>query len=181
MDKDARIAQLEAQLRRDRDQFAFYAQNHRAKPGGHEEGTDTCRKALANERMVEEIDVLLDNDQPAPITHPELVQALQKPGEDILAGFSPLKADVLHMAFGVLCEAGELGDPIKAWAFYGKELDRENVVEEMGDLEFFLQGLRRRLGVTREETLNWNIQKLSTRYAALNYSDAAAIARADKA
>ena len=59
MDDAARIAALEAQLRKDRDQFAFYAGNHRAKPGGKTPGTDTFEKASANEDMVREIDAVL--------------------------------------------------------------------------------------------------------------------------
>ena len=43
-------------------------------------------------------------------------------------------------------------------------IDRENVIEELGDLEFYMEGVRQNLGITREETLNHNIQKLSKRY-----------------
>lgn len=114
-------------------------------------------------------------------THPELVAALQKSGEAILATLTPTQADVVHMALGTCSEAGELADAIKRWAIYGKDLDRANVVEELGDLEFYLEGIRRKLGVTREETLEANIDKLSVRYAGLQYSDRAAIERADKA
>ena len=65
-------------------------------------------------------------------------------------------------------------------AIYGKPLDRENVIEELGDLEFYMEGLRQGLGITREETLQANVAKLGARYAAGKYSDKAAIARADK-
>ena len=68
----------------------------------------------------------------------------------------------------------------KKHAIYNKPLDRDNVVEELGDIEFYLQQLRVRLSITREETLHANVQKLRKRYAS-GYSDAAAQARADKA
>lgn len=114
------------------------------------------------------------------ITHHELVTALVKPGADIIAELSPEKAHTLHMAVGIAGEAGELLDAIKKHVIYNKPLDRENVIEELGDLEFYMEGLRQGVGVTREETLVANIAKLSVRYAGLNYSNAAAQARADK-
>lgn len=48
-----------ALLRKCRDQFAFYASNHRAKPGGTDPESDTGQKAEANEQFVREIDDFL--------------------------------------------------------------------------------------------------------------------------
>ena len=114
------------------------------------------------------------------ITHPEMVAGLKKPGAAIAASLTPEKADALHMAVGASGEAGELLDGIKKWVVYEKELDRENIVEELGDLEFYLEGLRAGLGITREETLAHNITKLGKRYEGLQYSNEAAQLRADK-
>lgn len=115
------------------------------------------------------------------ITHPELVAALAKPGADLIAGLTPESAHLLHMAVGVAGEAGELLDAVKKHAVYVRPIDRENVVEELGDLEFYMEGIRAGLGITREEVLAANIAKLSKRYAGGTYSNAAAQARADKA
>lgn len=115
------------------------------------------------------------------ITHPALVQALAKPSEAVVASLTPATAHLLHMAVGVSGEAGELLDAVKKAAIYVKPIDRENVIEELGDLEFYMEGLRQGLGITREETLAANISKLSARYSRLTYSDEAAQARADKA
>lgn len=112
-------------------------------------------------------------------THPELVHRLTKPGLHILQTLTPLKVEYIHMALGITTEAGELGDAIKAHAIYGKELDRANIIEELGDLEFFMERLRDLMDISREETLEANIDKLQTRYAK-GYSDAAAQARVDK-
>lgn len=114
------------------------------------------------------------------ITHPQLVAALKKSGEALIATLDPQKADLQHMAIGVAGEAGELLDGVKKHTIYGKELDRANIVEELGDLEFYLEGIRQNAGITREECLEGNIAKLSKRYEKLTFSDAAAIARADK-
>jgi NTP pyrophosphatase (non-canonical NTP hydrolase) len=115
------------------------------------------------------------------ITHPELVKALAKPGQKIIDGLNPISAHNIHMAIGIVGEAGELIDAIKKQAIYCKELDLTNVIEELGDLEFYMEGLRASLGITREQTLEANIAKLSKRYASLTYTDKAAQERADKA
>lgn len=112
--------------------------------------------------------------------HSDLVAALIKPGQNIINELTPEKANLWHMASCIPGEAGELFDAVKRHAIYGKEIDRENVVEELGDLEFYMEGLRAQLGITREETVAHNINKLSARYQSLSYSNEAAIARADK-
>lgn len=114
------------------------------------------------------------------INYAAMVAALAKPGGAILTRLTPDRCHLLHMAVGVSGEAGELLDAVKKVAIYGKPLDRENVIEELGDLEFYMEGLRQGLGITREETLQANVAKLGARYAAGKYSDKAAIARADK-
>lgn len=114
------------------------------------------------------------------ITHPELVAALVKPGQDIIDSLTPEKAHLWHMASCVPSEAGELFDAIKKHVIYNKPLDRENVVEEIGDIAFYLEGIMSTLGITREEALAANIAKLGKRYVGLTYSDKSAQDRADK-
>lgn len=114
------------------------------------------------------------------VTHPELVAALAKPGADIVATLTAEDAHSLHMAVGIAGEAGELLDAVKKAAIYRKPIDRANVVEELGDLEFYMEGLRQGLGITRQEVLDHNIAKLSKRYSSGTYSDKHAQERADK-
>lgn len=109
----------------------------------------------------------------------EFVARKKKAGADIVAALTPEQADALHMAVGVAGEGGELLDAVKRWAIYQKPMDRDNVVEELGDLEFFMEGLRQRLDISRAETLEANMAKLDKRYVA-GYTDAEAAARADK-
>lgn len=115
------------------------------------------------------------------VNYSDMVNTLAKPGEDIVATMSAEKAHLLHMVVGVVGEAGELIDAIKKHVIYNKDLDIENVVEELGDLEFYMEGLRSSLNISREHTLEANIAKLSVRYNGLRYSDQAAQQRADKA
>lgn len=112
--------------------------------------------------------------------HAEMVSALAKPGQAIVDTLTAADAHSLHMAVGISGEAGELLDAVKKAAIYRKPIDRANVVEELGDLEFYMQGLRQGLGITREEVLDANIQKLSKRYSSGTYTDKAAQDRADK-
>ena len=113
--------------------------------------------------------------------HADMVSKLCKPGDDILQSLTGFKADLWHVASCVPSEAGELFDAVKKFVIYGKsDLDIENVIEELGDIEFYLQRIRELLEIDREETLRANIQKLSKRYENFNYSDQAAQERADK-
>lgn len=114
------------------------------------------------------------------INHAEMVKVLRKPAMELVQEFTEFKADIVHMSIGISGEAGELLDAVKKCVMYNKELDRVNVIEELGDIEFYLEGLRQILGITREETLEGNISKLGKRYESFKYSNQAAQDRADK-
>lgn len=114
------------------------------------------------------------------MTHSQLVAALCKSGEQILQESTPLSLHILHMAVGISGEAGELLDAIKKVSIYSKPPDIENIIEELGDLEFFMEGLRQAFRVTREECLNHNIKKLTKRYSSLTYTNTHAQERKDK-
>ena len=68
----------------------------------------------------------------------EMVAGLKKDGQQIIDSLTPEKADLLHMAAGISGEAGELLDCIKKHVIYNKPLDRENAIEELGDIEAYL-------------------------------------------
>jgi len=90
------------------------------------------------------------------------------------------KEDLIHAVLGVAGEAGEMVDAIKKHAIYGKELDVKNVIEELGDMRFYLQALQNLLNISEQSVLQANANKLAERYKKLEYSDKAAIERADK-
>lgn len=106
-----------------------------------------------------------------------------------------------HMLVGMIGETGELIDCIKKKVIYNKPIDISNLIEELGDFEFYFEGysqvepdisyyndtIRVRLetiygvfGITKDQALEGNITKLSKRYNDLVYSDQAAQERADK-
>lgn len=114
------------------------------------------------------------------ITHDELITATAKSGQAIIDALNPFAADLLHTGVGVAGEAGELLDAIKKHVIYGKDLDVVNVIEELGDIEYYVGHIRQLIGVTRDDVLRANVEKLAKRYVGLKYSDKAAQDRADK-
>ena len=110
----------------------------------------------------------------------QFVNTIVKPGDEIIRQLTPQQAHLLHMAVGVSGEAGELLDAIKKHCVYQKQINIENVIEEAGDILFYLTGLLNDLNISVEDCVKANIDKLSKRYPAGSYSNAAAIARADK-
>ena len=111
--------------------------------------------------------------------HSEMVRELAKPGQEILPTLTTLRVASLHMAMGISGEAGEVVDEIKKTVMYDRDFNPGKIIEELGDLEFYLEGLRQALGISREDVLAGNIQKLRKRYGK-SYSDQAANARVDK-
>ena len=92
---------------------------------------------------------------------------------------TPQQAELLHAAIGIAGEAGELLDAVRKHIFDGQPLDRENVVEELGDLGFYLEAAFQVLGVDRSCIEAMNQAKLSKRYEG-GYSDQQAQERKDK-
>ena len=75
-----------------------------------------------------------------------------------------VEADILHGAVGVATEAGELLDALKKTIFYGKKLDLVNIEEEIGDVLWYLAIMCENLGVSMEDIMEKNINKLNSRY-----------------
>lgn len=86
------------------------------------------------------------------IEHSSMVTALAKSGEDIMNDLLPMKAHILHMAIGISGEVAELQEALDSFP-----IDVGNVVEELGDAEFYLEGARQGYGVTRDYTIADNV------------------------
>ena len=82
-----------------------------------------------------------------------------------------------HAVTGICTEAGEIADAIKKHKFYGKELDRANLIEELGDLYWYINIAQDVLGVTTEEVQRINNAKLMKRYSSGKFTEEAAINR----
>lgn len=74
---------------------------------------------------------------------------------------------LITAALGLSAEAGEFGDLVKKCLFQGKELNKENrelMIKELGDVMWYLSQGCMALGVTIDEVLWANIDKLEKRY-----------------
>lgn len=87
---------------------------------------------------------------------------------------------LLHGVIGISGEAGELTDALKKHIIYGKEFDKQAIIEELGDLLFYITMACNALNITLEQLAVENAKKLAVRYQSLQYSDAEAIERKDK-
>lgn len=114
------------------------------------------------------------------ISHDDMVTKLFKNGDAILSTITPEQLTRLHAVVGISGEAGELLDAVKKETMYNKKPDLENIIEELGDLEFYMEALRQAYNITREQTIQANIAKLGVRYSSGTYSDKQAQDRADK-
>lgn len=108
-----------------------------------------------------------------------LVETRLKSALDIYKEFTLDKANLVHIALGICGEAGELLDTIKKHFAYNKTLDEINLIEELGDLEFYMEALRQHLNLTRDDVIKSNTLKLQKRYTT-GYSDKEASLRRDK-
>lgn len=76
----------------------------------------------------------------------------------------PEPALLLHGAIGLASEAGELLDNVKAHLFYGRDLDKTNVLEECGDALWFISACLTACGYTIDQAMAMNVAKLAARY-----------------
>jgi len=74
------------------------------------------------------------------------------------------KERLLHAGMGIATEAGEFLDALKKSIFYGSELDRVNLQEELGDLLWYIAIAMDELGTDFETEMRRNVEKLKARY-----------------
>jgi len=71
---------------------------------------------------------------------------------------------VLNGILGLCGETGEVSDHIKKAIFQGHEFDTEKVVNELGDVCWYVAVLAKGLNVDLETVMQKNIDKLMKRY-----------------
>lgn len=74
---------------------------------------------------------------------------------------------LLTATLGLSAEAGEFGDLVKKCIFQGKELNEENKLhmkKELGDIMWYMAQACLALGVTLDDVIKTNIEKLEKRY-----------------
>lgn len=77
---------------------------------------------------------------------------------------TPVAIRLDHAADGMCTEAGEFKDAMKKYKFYGRPIDRTNLIEELGDLMWYIGIACDVLDVSLDEVMEININKLKVRY-----------------
>jgi NTP pyrophosphatase (non-canonical NTP hydrolase) len=89
-------------------------------------------------------------------------------------------ARLMHAALGIAGESGEFADSLKKHLVYGKNLDIQNLIEELGDILWYIVVAADALGTTLSGLMETNRQKLERRFPKGQFSPEQALARADK-
>ena len=71
---------------------------------------------------------------------------------------------LINGVMGLCGESGEAIDLVKKWLSQGHELDKDKLIKEIGDVAWYIAEIATALGVTLEEVLAKNIEKLKARY-----------------
>ena len=71
---------------------------------------------------------------------------------------------LINAVMGLCGESGEAIDIVKKWYAHGHELDREHLKKELGDIAWYIAEAATALGLSLEEILEANIDKLRKRY-----------------
>lgn len=82
-----------------------------------------------------------------------------------------------HASLGLCTEAAELADAVKKHIFYGKPLDKVNLVEEIGDILWYSAIVLDACQSSFDEAMDKNIAKLRKRYPQGIFSASKAIHR----
>lgn len=82
-------------------------------------------------------------------------------------------ADMIHSAMGIFTEAAEFLSAVYTSCFENGSFDTTNAIEELGDLEWYMAVMRKRLAVSQEQVQRINIAKLKARYPEKFASDEA--------
>jgi NTP pyrophosphatase (non-canonical NTP hydrolase) len=71
---------------------------------------------------------------------------------------------LLRAALGLCGEAGEVAEHLKKVLEGKREIDRAELLLELGDVLWYVASMCSRLGVTMDEAMEMNIEKLAKRY-----------------
>ena len=92
---------------------------------------------------------------------PTYQQAVQR--TCVIAESQPVEAVKLAL-IGLSDELGEIAGPLKKYLYHGHDLNVAYVQDEIGDLLWYLATLCNALGISLQDALQGNINKLALRY-----------------
>lgn len=71
---------------------------------------------------------------------------------------------LMNAVLGLCGEAGEIADSVKKYHFHGHDLDKSELVKELGDILWYVALAATTLDVPLAEIMQGNIDKLQRRY-----------------
>ena len=74
--------------------------------------------------------------------------------------------DLMTGALGLCGESGEVADHVKKFIAQGHELDRVHIMEELGDILYYVAVTAHSIGCGLDQVMDYNITKLWKRYPA---------------
>ena len=86
---------------------------------------------------------------------------------DVIDGFGVSPERVLTAAIGISAEGGEFAEIVKKCIFQGKPMDDDaqyHMKRELGDIVWYVVQACIALGISFEDVIDTNIQKLEARY-----------------
>lgn len=79
-------------------------------------------------------------------------------------GVKAQTSKLLNASLGLNGESGEFADAVKKCVYQGHELDRSHLVEELGDVMWYVAYVCDALGCDLCEVVEANVEKLRRRY-----------------
>ena len=77
---------------------------------------------------------------------------------------TPKCRDAANAALGLAGEAGEVADEVKKFLYQGREWDAEKIIEELGDVLWYVALMADLMDVPLDFVMEYNIDKLQKRY-----------------
>lgn len=71
---------------------------------------------------------------------------------------------LINGVLGLCGESGEVADQVKKYLYQGHDLDRDHVIEELGDVLWYVALTLDAVGGSMESCMERNIRKLMKRY-----------------
>ncbi len=87
--------------------------------------------------------------------------AMRTANQEIL---TTTEARLINAALGLCGESGEIADTIKKVCFHGHELDKDDLIKELGDVLWYVALAATALETPLDEIMQTNIDKLRRRY-----------------
>ncbi len=75
----------------------------------------------------------------------------------------PEQHAIVYPALGLAGEAGEIAEKVKKFLRGDKELDKDALLNELGDPMWYIASLADDLGFTLQDVVDRNVEKLSSR------------------